>query len=407
LLALAAVLSVQTLYHNAVFLVGIGLGGWTICWLRRDKSAALKILASMLAAAVSLLPYLAAVSRWQTGTTIRPGFSFRAALGNLGTMLAFPLPLYTWIWALLGLSVLGLGLLAWIERRASVSEPAGAETGPPSAVLRWTGAPAARELTSAEWQVFAGVVLLTSLVGYFVFLYFAALITSPWYFLPLMAVTAACFDLAISLEPELAFNETILEVEVARFHLVIPLWALPRWPRTVVWGMGIGTVVLAGPFAVRDLNCRFTNMDAAVQRLASELSPQDYVLVTPWYLGISFNYYYHGPAVWDTMPPMADHSIHRFDLVPVTAAGMERARQPVLERMTHTLQAGHHVWVVGWMSIPAPHHTAATVESGMLAEHSQTFVTLDLKLKGRTSDYEEVSLLQASGWRAGQSSLFP
>jgi len=382
ILGLAAVLSVQTLYQNAVFFAAMALGGWLVCWLRRDKSAAWKILAAALAAAVSLLPYLGPVWRWQQGTTIRPGFAFQAALDNLHTMLAFPLPQYVWLWGGAGLAVMGLGLVAWIRSSASGNESRNLTPGtqletagnwgpespqnPPTKMSALYGT-----LTPAECQVFAAAVLCSSLAGYFVFLHLAALITSPWYFLPLLAVSAACFDLGISLS------------------------ALPGRLRPVAWGILIGTAV---PFGVRDLNCRFSNMDLVVNRLSQEISPQDYVVVTPWYLGISFHHYYHGAAAWDSLPPVADHSTYRFDLVPASAPDLARASQPVLGRIADTLRAGHRVWVVGWMSIPTLHHAAATVEGRFLAGHSQSFAAVDLPIKGRTSDYEDVSLLRGEGW---------
>jgi len=222
--------------------------------------------------------------------------------------------------------------------------------------------------------LFAGTTLLASLVGYFIFLRMAAMITSPWYFLPLLAVGASCFDLGI------------------------PLAKLPRSLRTLVWAVLIATVGIAVPFAARDLNCRFTNADLVADRLQSEISPQDYVVVTPWYLGISFNRYYHGPAVWDTLPPVADHSAYRFDLV-ATANKEPHPDQPVMDRIASTLQAGHRVWVVGWMRVPAPGKTAATEVGRFIAMHSQSFETLDLQIKGPTSDYEDESLLRASGWK--------
>jgi len=357
ILAVAATLSVQALYQNAVFFAGIALGGWLVCWQRKDKAAAVKIFVAALVPAVSLLPYLESVMRWQRTTTIRPGFSFKAALDNFNTVLAFPLPQYGWLWISLGLLVMGLGV----------------------AILFRASSPPAREvsrMTTAELQIFAGVILLSSVAGYLVFLHFAALITSPWYFLPLMAVVAACFDLGINLP------------------------ALPRALRTLLYGILIGTVLLSVVFAFRDLNCRFTNVDLVAQRLAKEVSAQDYVVVTPWYLGISFDRYYRGAAPWDTMPPVSDHSTHRFDLVPISEADEARAMQPVLDRISNALQTGHRVWVVGWMRVPAPGHATASREAQFLAEHSESFETVDLKIKGQTSDYEDVSLLQANGWRA-------
>ena len=221
-----------------------------VCLLRKDKATALKISAAGLAAVISLLPYWGCVLRWQqAAAAIRPGFSFVAAADNFNTITAFPLPQYVWIWKLLGLVVVGLGAAVFFRPAQRSARPVG-------------------RLTPAELQLFAGTTLLAALTGYFIFLFFASLITSPWYFLPLMALGAVCFDLGL------------------------PLAALPRLFRAVVWGILIATVGIAVPFAVRDLNCRFTNVDLVAKRLMKEISPRDYVVVTPWYLGISFNRYY-------------------------------------------------------------------------------------------------------------------
>lgn len=355
LLAAAAALSVQALYHNAVLVAAISLGGWLVCWRRQDRDAALKIAAAAMLAAATMLPYWGCVRRWQqTSDVMRPGFSFQAALDNFNVMLAFPLPQHAWIWAGLGLLVAVLGLIAFFR--------------PP---------PAARRegcLTLAESQLFAGIILLSSLAGYLLFLRLAALITSPWYFLPLMALAAGCCDLGISLT------------------------TFSRPARTVAWGILIGTAGLSIPFAVRDLNCRFSNMNLVAERLLREISPQDYIMVTPWHLGISFDRYYRGRAAWDTLPPVTDHSTYRFDLIPA-ASGLAHANQPVLERAANTLQSGHRVWVVGWMKVPPPGRNAATAEGRFLAEHSRSFETVILNIQGQTSDYEDVSLLLANGWK--------
>jgi hypothetical protein len=356
ILSVSAILSVQALYQNAVFFAAIGLGGWIVCMLRKDKATALKIFAAGLSAALSLLPYWERVSKWRQGTAaIRPGFSFVAAADNFNTLAAFPLPQYVWVWKLSGLAVVGLGIAAFF--RSSQQSVRSND-----------------RMTPTELQVFAGTTLLASLAGYFIFLYFAALITSPWYFLPLLALGAVCFDLGI------------------------PLTTFPRLFRAAAWGILIATVGIAIPFAARDLNCRFTNVDLIVKRLTREISPQDYVVVTPWYLGISFQRYYKGAADWDTLPPVADHSTYRFDLAQA-AAENSRASQPVLGRIANTLQSGHRVWIVGLMGIPSPGGRAATEAGQFIAEHSRSFESLDLKIKGQINDYEDESLLLASGWK--------
>jgi len=170
--------------------------------------------------------------------------------------------------------------------------------------------------------------------------------------------------------------------------------------RTVSIAVLLGTVGAAIPFALRDLNCRFSNMDIVADRLAREADPNDYIVVTPWHFGISFSRYYHGPAKWDTLPPIADHTSYRFDLLPKTATEKDQAEQPVLDRIQQTLHDGHRIWVVGWMSVPPQGKTAASTEARFIAAHSQEFKVIDLKLPGATSDYEDVSLLQATGWKS-------
>lgn len=357
ILAVAAVLSVQALYQNAVLVAAISAGGWLVCGMRKDKSAAWKIFAASATAAISLLPYWNCVTQWGQATdVIRPGFSIRAVLDNFHTVLAFPLPQQVWLWAGLGLAVAGLGAVNFFRPRPAPALVSG-------------------RLSPVELTAFAGVILILSLAGYLVFLYFAALISSPWYFLPPAALMASCLDLGI-------------------------VWAvLPRLARVFLFAILFASAAIAVPFAARYLNCRYTNADCVAQRVGQEAALKDYVLVTPWYLGISFNRYYHGAAAWDTVPPLADHSKHRFDLIPKSEAEKSRAMQPVLDRIAATLQSGHRVWVAGWMSVPPPGHVAASAEGRFLAEHSQSFENIDLHLKGPTSDFEEFSLLLVSGWK--------
>jgi hypothetical protein len=82
---------------------------------------------------------------------------------------------------------------------------------------------------------------------------------------------------------------------------------------------------------------------------------------------------------------------------------MVRANHPVLDHIAKTLQAGHRVWIVGWMSVPAPGRNAATAAGRFLAGHSRSFDANGVKIKDPTSDCEDVSLLLSSGWKTDQS----
>jgi hypothetical protein len=70
------------------------------------------------------------------------------------------------------------------------------------------------------------------------------------------------------------------------------------------------------------------------------------VLVNPWYLGVTFHRYDHGPAPALTLPPIADTGIHRYDLVkqcmqtPPCIDSVSRA-------IARTFDAGGKLWLVG------------------------------------------------------------
>ena len=51
-----AVLSVQALFQNAIFIAAICLGGWVVCARQKNRGMALKILIVAAVSAASLLP---------------------------------------------------------------------------------------------------------------------------------------------------------------------------------------------------------------------------------------------------------------------------------------------------------------------------------------------------------------
>ncbi len=187
------------------------------------------------------------------------------------------------------------------------------------------------------------------------------------------------------------------------------------------------TIVLAIPAAQGDLNWRFTNVDLIAQRLSAEARPGDFIVVSPWYSGITFDRYYKGPASWNTLPPLTDHSTHRYDLV---REEMEKrdAIQPVLKQIAAALKSGHQVWLLGTMTIPpagAPvpadlppaladfsgselrytgNWTAQVVQ--FLSNHSGRFGPVDFT----TSRYvapENLKLFVAEGWQDTSSFAAP
>ena len=368
LFALAAVLSVQALYPNAVLVGAICAGAFAVCWRRKLFLPALKIFSGGLLAAVSLLPYLPnLLTVPENAAGLRTGFQPDVIHANLAAALGFPLPQYLFVWVLLAVVVIIFGV-GW-SSRFSV---------PPDKL-------------KLELQLFAAVTLLAALVGFGGFLWFAALPTQPWYFLPLMAVAAACFDTGLP--------------------------SLPDRFRAAGFGLVLATALAATAFAWRDVDVRLSNMDVLAQRLAAVVAPEDFVVVTPWYCGIGFERYFKSATPWTTLPPLADHSGHRYDLVHEQMKNPD-AIEPVLEKISATLAAGKRVWVIGWLEIPAPGATPpapmpppplkhsgwsdmpyaitwAGQAAHFLRQHARTFEQVKLPPLGEVNPNEDLKLFIA------------
>ena len=114
--------------------------------------------------------------------------------------------------------------------------------------------------------------------------------------------------------------------------------------------------MLALPTSWENVQVRATNVDLAAVTIAKEAAPGDYVVLAPWPYGVPFHYYYKGRAPWTTLPPLADNSIHRYDLMKAAIEHPADAVRPVFERIEATLRAGGKVWVVGELNATEPGH---------------------------------------------------
>jgi hypothetical protein len=210
---------------------------------------------------------------------------------------------------------------------------------------------------------------------------------------------------------------------VACFDAGLP--PLPRLPRVALFGILLATAGITIPCAYRPLSARLTNVDLLARRLAAEASPGDFIVVAPWYCGLTFERYYKGSAPWSTLPPLGDHSLHRYDLLSAQLQN-RHAIQPVLERIAATLQAGNTVWVAGHMHIfragtppPADLPLAPLPASGwvhgsyeriwllqvacFLGDHSRQLDRVYTSASGDVNPNEALELVRASGWQASAS----
>ena len=381
ILAAAAILSVQALYQNAVLLAAICLGAWVVCWRRKNVRGALKIFLAGLAAAVSLLPYGSNLSTLpKASMSLRMGFFPEIAFRNFASIVSYPLPQYFYVWAFIALAAVGFGVAA--IRRAGHAQ---------------SGVPANGVLPD-DLPLFAAATLLAALAGFTGFLWYAALPTQPWYFLPLVALLAVCFDFSV------------------------PVVSLPGLLRAALFGLVAATALIAVPFAQRDLNWHFTNVDRLARQVAGEAAPQDFIIVTPWFCGLTFERYFKAATPWQTLPPLADHSRHRYDLFQEKMK-TPHALQPIFDKVAATLQSGHRVWVVGHMQIPKPGKPLpddlppppleysgwsdlpysvrwAAQAASFLENHSVQFERVDQETNANVNHYEDLQLFAISGWKS-------
>jgi hypothetical protein len=176
--------------------------------------------------------------------------------------------------------------------------------------------------------LYAAIVLGIATAGYLAFVLRTSLPTRPWYYLPWMAVAAVAFE------------------------TVVRLW-LPSLEFRLA-GLGLATLLLGLMIAPAnvDLRIRQTNVDKLAAVLEKDAAPEDLILLPGWFHAVSFQRYYHGATPWMTVPPLTDHTIHRYDLIKqqmVASAPLD----PVLAAVKETMASGHRVWVIGVSVFPA------------------------------------------------------
>lgn len=382
-LGLFAVLSVQTLYHNVVLVAAICFGAWAVCWRRKDGRGALQILFVAIVSAASLLPYWHnLVSATKTSVVIRTGVDLWRFFASYNDTLGYPISGYYFIWALFYVIIV-FSACACLWRKSET--------------------PVTIDIVCSKGDLclFAAVTLTIAAIGFPVFFWRAQMPMQSWYLLPFMASAAVCLD---AVRPP---RQGILRIVLIVFVLVTACVSLKK--------------------TSGQLMQRFSDVDLYAKQLARNAAPKDYILVWPWHYGITFNHYFEGSTPWDTLPPISDHSTHRFDLVQSQMQNTN-AIAPVLYQIAQILQSGHRVWILaangsmwipprgtippatlpppplkdsGWADGPYMQVWAAQVAC-FVSDHSTQFGKLkDLS----TGQYitENVNAFVASGWTTNSS----
>ncbi|MBN1391747.1 MAG: hypothetical protein JW947_02980 [Sedimentisphaerales bacterium] len=366
------ILSVQCLYQNAFFILAAVSAG-VIITLRDKRWKRAALLATMgIISASSLLPYRQILKNSRDWSIIMKGspMDFQSIRHDLFDALNAS----GWTASLIWTGLLIAGTSIYLYFRLVRSKPAISKMK--------------RDVT-----LFCVTTLAVYSVLFLIFLRFVSVTTRVWYYLPLMAVAAMVLDVIFS-------NLNLLSI------------------------LRIAAAILAAATTLaicwETVHIRQTNVDIAALTLEKSAGANDLIVVNPWYLGVSFQRYYHGTAPWITIPPIEDHKVHRYDLIKAEMSSFNHS-EPVLSEISKTLKSGGTVWVIGWISGPSgnnlPESLPPAPESiygwserayrmswekllvNFITAHSRSNKPLPPLTEKSVNSFEDCHILTFMGWR--------
>jgi hypothetical protein len=373
LASLVALLGVQSLYQNAFVVGSICFGGIVVTLLRRDFQISALIVSTGIPAALSLLPYWGLITRareWNVVAEAPIGLWRMAEV--LHEALATPNEFAIWLWVIFGLAAIAAGGYLLIGHSSSPNDKKG------------------------DLGVFLFATFAATTLSYYLFLKILHFQTETWYYLVWMAIAAVAIDALLS--------------RALRDY----------WVSALRLGFAILAVAFLVPDAAESARTRMTNGDLIAKYLNQVAAKEDFILVHPWFSGVTFNRYYSGKTPWSTLPPLSDFQVQRHDLF---KEQMERNQplRPVIEKIEATLRSGHSVWVVGYLPFSLPARPAPHLEPGkqtqtgwrggpfmmvfgmeaayFVQSHSSTVEAIKIEVDDPVNSYENQRLARISGWR--------
>jgi hypothetical protein len=288
-----AVVSVQTLYQNAFFLLAVCVSGMVVSFRQRHYSKLVGILSIGFIAALSLVPYVKPIHDAQSWYVVsKTGINLAISLGRLFQLADNFFGLWVVVVVLAVAFGIGRGFSKALQEHP-VEQP--------------------------DLPLFGGIAIVLGATGFGLFIKLTGLPTQVWYYVPVLCFTAVCCDMVF---PRVHSFTRIGVLAIAMFALVV------------------------SPSAYSALRWRQTNGDLLAAQVAKSANAADYIIVHPWYYGVTFAYYYRGTAKWTTLPPITDYRFFRYDLIKEKLQ-TPNAIVPVLDQVKSTLQSGHRVWIVG------------------------------------------------------------
>lgn len=330
LAAAASVAAANVTYQNAPLLLACCVAAAIV---HRDKRRAAIVLAIGALAAASLLvnvPNMRKVAQWDDLVRYDVDLSWIAGRFRDAADLGGGADAAAWCVLL----PLALGAAVFLLRRARAANPA---------------------------MLFCAIALAVYTVAQIAFLLFLGYLMQVWYCLIFMVGAAVMID---AIAAHAAAQWQWLHLGRAGAALFLMFIAFD------------GTRAVVGQ--------RMTDVDVIAERLDRAALPNDYIVVYPWHVGTSFQHYYHGAAPWQTLPPLADHSVQRYD--EAHAALFDTRERIVIANAVRALRGGWRVWYVGFplhaerdiyvheqtrmnLRVEADERWCNSFESAMRAEH--------------------------------------
>ena len=368
-----AVLSVQSVYYNAVLLFALCLTAATVMLRRRRIVQALTVLAIGGVAAASLLPYVPTMQRVRSCSFMwQEPFTLSGVWTKAAETLGSPLPFGSWLWLILLSTAVVIGLWAVLRKPATTEE-----------------------LANDDRLLFALLALLLGAICYTGFLRVLNYATKPWYYVIFVAFAATCIEMIFA---AVGRKEKALLARSACALLLMVVSLVP---------------------ALQALEGRQTNADIIAARLTRTATQDDLVVINPFIYGISFRRYYHGVAPYVTIPPLNDLRTHRVDLAKRQMMSAHPIA-PVLRRMAEVLHAGHTVWLIGGLNYVPPGRQPLSIPPGsagnyyaawseqasfFVQTYSRTLAPLPVVCDQPVVRYEDIPLTAIRGWRSGPGHL--
>ena len=365
---LVAVISVQCLFQNSFLLIAVCVAAVAVRVRRKDYKKGLAALAIGVPAAISLLPYRAIIHQAQDWSVLSQiGFVPALIWESLSAAMSPTVPWLQWVW----IALVTAAITRWVTSFHMLSD--------------------APEDDASTAALFGGAALITALIGFLIFLWVAKMPTQVWYFLPLTTFAAVCIDAALT-----------------------------NWPtRWQLWRCAIPVLALLCLPSAREVTARRqSNMDLVAGILREHADTHDLIVVHPWIYGVSFDRQYSGPTPWTTVPPIADHRFHRYDLLKQQMV-LESPTKPVCDEIAATLRKGNHVWLVGEISLsqtpppeirPAPNNPWGWLDDAysevwgaqvgyFIAIHATRGEVIPIHSPNPISPLEDVPLMEVAGWQ--------